>query len=168
MLYTISMQPTLVPAGLPGPAGPLVRRIAELDRDGAAVWFTGPPRHADETAVAAAALAASSLVRIGVPIHPGGNLFWAARRIGTLSWLAGGRLDVVFVLDRPEREPAVLASLLLLRQLWTDPAFAERAWLRPAGDERIRPAVFGPRAAAVAEPLGLAWAQPEEASWLVS
>ena len=152
------MRVTLVPAGHPGGAADLVAAVAGLET----VWFVGHPGRADEVGVAAAALAASTTLRVGVPVLPGDNAFWAARRIGTLAWAAAGRvLDVLFVVDDPADEPAVLATLLLLRQVWSDPAFAELVQVRPAGTAAaVRAVVVGRAAAAIAVPLRLPWLVP--------
>lgn len=159
------MRVTLVRSGDESGTRGLIEAIAACEREGAevrspeaaAIWFTGSPSRADETAVAAAVFGRTTRLRIGVPVAPDDNVFWAARRIGTLSWLAPGRLDVVFVVDRPADEPAVLATLLLLERWWSDPAAAERAQLRPAGRD-VRTVMFGRHAEALAAPLHLAWA----------
>jgi len=149
---------TLVPAGYAGGAADLVAAVARLET----VWFVGHPGRADEVGVAAAALAASTTLRVGVPVLPGDNAFWAARRIGTLAWAAAGRvLDVLFVVDDPADEPAALATLLLLRQVWADPAFAELVQVRPAGTAAtVRAVVVGRSAPSIAAPLRLPWLVP--------
>ncbi|MQA24135.1 MAG: hypothetical protein GEU94_01400 [Micromonosporaceae bacterium] len=156
------MQVTLVPPGHSAGARELVNAMVALECTGAdAVWFAGTPTWADETGVIAAAFTRTATLRLGVPVGVADNVFWAARRIGTLSWAAPGRLDVVFTVARPADEPVMLAHLMLLRQMWSDPAFAERVQVRPAGTgDQLRPVVFGPDAEAIATSVRATWAAP--------